>query len=523
MPRLSSLRIAIAVFLFVVIAEIACILFLNSGHFVYTLDDPYIHLALAEHIARGHYGINAAEYSAPSSSILWPFLLAPLMRTPFGEFAPLAINFFASLLTLSVLTALVEKTFPDSAYGPGRASRLRGLVIVLMVLGSNLVGLIFTGMEHSLQLLATLTLLQGIISPAGPGETGHFGTRRGFALGAAVVAGPLIRYENLAVSAAALAFLFLQGRRKTAAALAVAMLVPIAAFSGYLHALGLGFVPTSVLAKSNLATAGGTARKLVANVYRNLQNPMGTLEALAMIALVSFAMLGKLPARERRWAGCVAAAAALHLAAGQFGWFNRYEISSYLFAAVSLLYLSRHWLARRVALGGLLPVSAVMVMAALVFSHPYVAGLFQIPLASNNIHEQQFQMHRFAFEFYRRPVAVMDLGYVAFRNRNYVLDINGLASREALGHLAQHDAPDWMDEMARKKSVDWAMVYDRPGLGVPGNWKRLGVLHLGRRCITPAMSEVSFYALNDSAFAQIRPLIPAFRESLPKGVVFDRL
>jgi hypothetical protein len=35
----------------------------TGGHFIYPLDDPYIHLALAENLAHGHYGINATEFS----------------------------------------------------------------------------------------------------------------------------------------------------------------------------------------------------------------------------------------------------------------------------------------------------------------------------------------------------------------------------------------------------------------------------------------------------------------------------
>src|SRR5262245_18537055 len=58
-------------------AELGAILVLNEGHLVYNLDDPYIHLALAENIARGQYGVNLEEVSAPSSSILWPLLLVP--------------------------------------------------------------------------------------------------------------------------------------------------------------------------------------------------------------------------------------------------------------------------------------------------------------------------------------------------------------------------------------------------------------------------------------------------------------
>jgi hypothetical protein len=38
---------------------------MTRGHFSYSLDDPYIHLALAQQIIRGHYGLNPGEVSAP--------------------------------------------------------------------------------------------------------------------------------------------------------------------------------------------------------------------------------------------------------------------------------------------------------------------------------------------------------------------------------------------------------------------------------------------------------------------------
>src|SRR6476469_58646 len=72
--------------------ELAAIVMMNSGRFVYTLDDAYIHLAMAENIGLGHYGVNPGELSAPASSIIWPFLLAPVARVSFAEFVPLCLN-----------------------------------------------------------------------------------------------------------------------------------------------------------------------------------------------------------------------------------------------------------------------------------------------------------------------------------------------------------------------------------------------------------------------------------------------
>ena len=76
--------------------ELAAILVLNRGRFTYTLDDPYIHLALSEHLARLHYGVNAGEPSSPASSV-YPFLLAPIAALRVHEYAPLVLCVIALL------------------------------------------------------------------------------------------------------------------------------------------------------------------------------------------------------------------------------------------------------------------------------------------------------------------------------------------------------------------------------------------------------------------------------------------
>ncbi len=41
-------------------------IYLCDGRLIYTLDDPYIHLKVAQTILRGGYGINFSEYASPS-------------------------------------------------------------------------------------------------------------------------------------------------------------------------------------------------------------------------------------------------------------------------------------------------------------------------------------------------------------------------------------------------------------------------------------------------------------------------
>jgi hypothetical protein len=69
-PRMAG--VAIMVYLALALGILAGMLQKTGGTFVYALDDPYIHLAMAEQLVQGHYGINASEPSSPSSSMIWP-------------------------------------------------------------------------------------------------------------------------------------------------------------------------------------------------------------------------------------------------------------------------------------------------------------------------------------------------------------------------------------------------------------------------------------------------------------------
>src|SRR5687767_4911056 len=97
-------RLPLAFFLLWCGLTAICVATLNNGHITYALDDAYIHLALAERIAAGHYGINANEFSAPASSVIWPFLLVPFSPFRVAEYVPLALNVLFSCALILVLS-----------------------------------------------------------------------------------------------------------------------------------------------------------------------------------------------------------------------------------------------------------------------------------------------------------------------------------------------------------------------------------------------------------------------------------
>src|SRR5580658_1345815 len=52
----------------------------TDGHFIYALDDPYIHLSIAKNLAQhGVWGVTQYAAASASSSPLWSFLLGVLI------------------------------------------------------------------------------------------------------------------------------------------------------------------------------------------------------------------------------------------------------------------------------------------------------------------------------------------------------------------------------------------------------------------------------------------------------------
>jgi len=141
-------------------------------------------------------------------------------------------------------------------------------------------------------------------------------------------------------------------------------------------------------------------------------------------------------------------------------------------------------------------------------------------LAGDNIASQQREMHRFATEFVRGPVAVNDLGWVSYRNEHYVLDLWGLGSEEARRKRLAGE-PGWADALLRRYDVGLVMIYDDwVGAEVPPDWVPIGRLTLARPRISPARAEVAFYARPDRA-AELLAEARRFAAALPAGAAFQ--
>jgi hypothetical protein len=492
-----------------VLAELVSILKLNGGHFTYTLDDPYIHLALAQRIHGGQYGINPGEPSAPSSSILWPFLMAPVAGTRFVGYLPLLIGIAAAAATMFLFYKMVVELLFAGSSSPNPF--LVSVFVFLLALATNLIGLAFSGMEHSLQVFLAGLAALGLIREAGNGRIPLF-------LPLAIVLGPLIRYESLAISVAATAYLFARGHRRAAIVALVATLIPLALFSAFLAHLGLGIAPTSVLLKAPILDPERKAG-LLSGLRTTLRDPTGVLLALSGIWMLSLALFSTRPAQEKTFAASAALATSLHAVAGSYGAYHRWEPYIVAFVLLALLYLERRPISDAVARWPAPLMAAVAALWCVAVGSRYIFGLTTIPIAANNIYEQQYQMHRYAADFERGGVAVNDVGYVSFGNRNYVLDVLGLGSP---GPPAGEDSlSTWVSGPVARHGIETAMIYDEWFADHPRAWRRVGVLRLSRPKITPAWESVSFYATSEEAYPRVRRRVAAFQATLPPRVRFE--
>lgn len=454
----------------------------NQG-LIYTLDDPYIHLALAKNIWIGSYGINPNEMSAPSSSIIWPFLLSPFAAFNFFELIPLIINCLCVVLS-GLLIASTLKTEPAK----------RTLISLSLMFSTNLFGLAFTGMEHSLQTLLCIIIAKSILET----EIEKTDKSRIFLYFSLVIL-PMVRYEGLAISIPVFIYLYFNNKKAIAVTLSLSTIAFLSGFSFFLYKNNLGLIPSSILAKADQGTDA---------IWNNFSTNLvehGPL--LAGVISLSFFLKS---INQKKLALITLTSTCMHFTFGKFGWFSRYE--AYL-AIFILIIAARVLLISRPSQWKLLLISPIA------FSSLCYATI-KTPIAAANIYNQQAQIAKIA-EILGKPVAVNDLGLMSLRSGQYILDLWGLGSREALElRKTSSNAPYWIAKLMKEKSVNFAFIYDEWFPYKPTSWIKVGFIKLDQERVTPASDKVFLYATSpESAEELVAALKTYARMPHPKETV----
>ena len=479
-----------------------------GGVFDYPLDDPYIHLAIAEQIAGGGYGVNDGEIAAAASSPVYPLLLTPFSESPLQRYLPL----FWNVVGLMAAAALWGRILWQAGYrgGFGIALAVAGPVAL------NMAGLAFTGMEHMLHTAASLAIILGLLILADQNRITPF-------LIAGILFAPLLRFEGLALAVAAAFAVLLAGRVRAGIGLGLIAVLPVAGFCALLWSMGLDPLPSSVRFKMTAGevVGGGPLAYFRFKLHTALTSPPGQILLLSMLLAFVLALWpGVRTSRRRLILPVVILAGMGHVLLGKFGWLDRYEI--YILATLVAGLLAAAASAQGRLAGA---VAAVPIALAAIYYLP--TAVREYPYAPRAIHVQQGQMARFAKDVLNEPVAVNDIGYVAWQNPNYVLDLWGLANAEIMRILeARENRPGWAGAQAEQAGVHFAMLYSGVWFSdeeMGDGWRRVGVLTTDVHAFYLGATEVVFW-LNEAAVPDPDAYLAMLRDwagGLPDGARFS--
>jgi hypothetical protein len=510
----------------VLAAEIGLVLVATHGHFVYALEAAYTHLALAQQIAQGHYGLFPGEAAAPSSSILFPFLLAGLSPLGLGALLPLAIN-VVSTLAAGVFAVLLAR---ECAIPLSRIPALRLFLLTAVVaIALDLPGLAITGLEHSLHVALTVAYLLGLIRFVVSGRCDWWWI-------ACIFIQPILRFEAASMLVAdALIFVAFRKYHYALAMVAIGVFL-VGGYSLFLHSLGLPLLPSSVLTRSDwsneaVVSHAGPFRIIVAiakNLYGNL-NSFGAAQMLGGVAL-GVAWLGgasielsRRPLAQFDQIKLVTLAfmtfvTAAQLAGGKIGWVPpRYEAYVLVLNLCGIAIIFRDNVSDWCGHATWLRVSGICLALLLIFAG-YATQFLFIPTSARKEYQGPFQLHRFVTEFYRAPVAVNQIGYLNFSNPFYVLDLSGVGSEAARSARALNRSPEWMDGLLANHDVVLALIDTGHDTSVPAAWIEVGELMPVGEFSGEAAHGFIFYARRASDVGAIVGALDRFVPTLPSAI-----
>ena len=506
----------------------------DGGHFFYTLDAPYTHLALAEQIRHGTYGLNPGEPAAPSSTILFPLLLVPLLGL--GTFGPALLCIAATLGSGLAVCALAETCGI-------RLERIHPLqlaaITASLAIALNVLGVAMTGLEHSLHAMLTILSLLGLVRFLARGRSDWWWLLT-------IVLLPLVRFESMSAVLTDAFVLFVAGRRAYAVVVLAAGFSLVLAFALFLHSQGLPYLPTSVTSRSQVVSSGlgmqahhgilSILRNLAVSLKRNLLS-FGATQILLLMTLAGWSLApflnslrtGRLqfgdletdsPSGGARFITPAAASffiliAAAQLLAGSLQSSGRYEVYLFALGACTLLVCYRERIAAFVdtmRLGGCI---GVCLTALTLFAGYAVRTLEDIP-ASQTLHVGSWQIRRFLVEDYQKPFAITRPGLVKFDNPHAMLDLSGLASVQAQQALRTHAPGDteWMDQLVRDHGIGLAILYADTHTTPPRPWTPIAELRTTNRSLGIAGNIATFYAVTPNNIQPIRNSLHTLQKQL---------
>ena len=449
---------------------------ITSDQFVYTLDDPYIHLQMAKNLAEnGSFGMKEGEFSSTSSSPFWTLLLAGYYSTiSESKFAPLILNFVISILTILLSFLALPKKTPIW---------LLFLTLMLIVFASPLHALQFSGMEHNAQIAFCILFVIYAKKLFDSGFTKYY---LPVFITAFLVTS--LRFECSFLVFAMAILLLAKKKRIHSLLLLFFGGLPILVYGIVSLKNGWHFFPNSILLKAHLTSSGGLTTT-IKTIFFNVIIQIGKSPQILVLLLISFILLIERNFKKKFVLDSVNSLALLfiltslvHMQLGSIGWFYRYE--AYLVAlgifTNSYCIFDRFDRYKEYFIQTSRSMKVVFIVAFAILLIPLfyraVDSTLVTTKAQKNIRDQQLLMTKFVERYYTNDnIAVNDIGMVSYETEANIIDVWGLANNQTGnailgGYYNSEFFQKFLDDNNVKLVISYEFLFGRPGVK-PDDWE----------------------------------------------------
>lgn len=404
-----------ALIIILILINVGILIYTVNSEFHYSLDDPFIHLEIANNLVEfGNYGINESEFTSPSSSPLWTFLLSGIIYL-FGnyEYIPLYLN-----LLISIIFVILYSKYNNK--------KEETIILLFATLLTSIPVLIINGMEHILHISLFAYIFFKLNSLA-------FEKRNLFEeklLLIVIALLTLVRLETLFFIFCICVILFLRKEYKQSIILgliSISLMVLFGLFSVY---KGSTFLPSSILLKSDIDNLTSTFQVINRYMFKWILNLGEQTVILSLMIILSIILLINKNTKYKYHIITFIFTCLLHSYFAKFGWLYRYE--AYL-VFIGLILIGKLFIENKERVLKLNKVKLVFVL--LVVSIPFLYRLNEANTESRKaiykMNIQQYQMAQFVKEYYNNDVvACNDLGAISYFTNAKIIDLFGLGSNQ---------------------------------------------------------------------------------------------
>lgn len=515
---MKNLLITCGLFFGICIIYIIMMISKTDFEFIYTIDDAYIHLAVAKNFALHKvWGMTQYAFSSSSSSPMFTFILSVLIFI-FGNHAliPLIFNLTIAFFVIYFLNKYYSQYF----------SQNKSVVIAILF---TLFFAVFhfqvlLGMEHVLQIFLFVVNVycfqKWLATDLKKSQSAYWFYFTIVLLG-------LVRFESMFYYAS-LAFVFACLKNfKNALLVLICGFVPIVIF-GYFNYLQCGyFFPYSVVVKgASFDFSGDIFQQLKQVLFKNLIFNITFYKVSLFLVLIAGVFLyrdyrSKISFQRLVLNNLLLIVFSLTLLLNAFfGDFRggfRYEAYLYVAFAMVIIPRIRYFFSNPISefkkdriIGFLILCNFFMVIYKCVFSH------FVLLDGSKNIYEQQIQSAKFLKKYYNMSkVVANDIGAICYFSDIHLLDIAGLGSKEMIafntnGKTFDQKFKNFITSYTNENNYELAIVYEEWfGGHVPKNWKKVAVLKIDHN-IVAALDHVVIYSIDLNNEKQLKENIRNF-------------